>query len=148
MTATNHALTGVAIAVAVRHPAIALPLALLSHFGLDALPHWDYSLKFSLKKYVMLADVGFALLLTLFAAFIITAPVATWVVFASAILGMLPDAMWLPHILKGRPIPHDGDLPLYVARRFHRWIQWSETKQGIYIEMMWFSFIFAYIFSK
>ena len=40
MTATNHALTGAAIGFIVGVPAIAIPLALISHFVLDAIPHF------------------------------------------------------------------------------------------------------------
>src|SRR5665213_1220069 len=122
MTATNHALTGTAIAVVVRQPTLALPLALVSHFVCDAIPHWDYVLKFPLKKYVALLDVGLAGILVLLVAWQIYL-VPSWLILACATLAVLPDAMWLPHILKNQPIPFDGDEPLYLARSFHRWIQ-------------------------
>jgi hypothetical protein len=65
MTATNHAITGAIIAVVIDKPVIALPLALLSHFAQDALPHFGYAghggyregLKHRSLKYVMLADL-------------------------------------------------------------------------------------------
>ena len=41
MTATAHALVGGAIAASISNPAIALPLASLSHPVLDMIPHWD-----------------------------------------------------------------------------------------------------------
>lgn len=41
MTATAHALVGGAIAASISNPAIALPLASLSHPILDMIPHWD-----------------------------------------------------------------------------------------------------------
>ena len=41
MTATAHALVGAAIAAKIADPAIALPVALASHFVFDKLPHWD-----------------------------------------------------------------------------------------------------------
>ena len=37
---TNHMVTGAVIALVVKQPALALPLAFLSHFVLDALPHY------------------------------------------------------------------------------------------------------------
>ena len=46
MTATNHALTGATIATLVRQPYLAIPLAFLSHFFCDALPHFDIKFKF------------------------------------------------------------------------------------------------------
>lgn len=41
MTATGHALIGTVIAAKVGNPAIAVPIAIASHFLADALPHWD-----------------------------------------------------------------------------------------------------------
>lgn len=52
MTLTTHAVAGAAIAGTLSaYPVLALPLAFLSHFLLDAIPHWDYDLK-SAKKFV------------------------------------------------------------------------------------------------
>lgn len=41
MTATGHALIGTVIAAKIGNPALAIPIALGSHFLADALPHWD-----------------------------------------------------------------------------------------------------------
>ena|ERR1035437_6316323 len=41
MTATGHALIGTVIAAKIGNPALAVPIALASHFAADALPHWD-----------------------------------------------------------------------------------------------------------
>jgi len=41
MTATGHALVGTVIAAKVGNPALAIPIAIASHFLCDALPHWD-----------------------------------------------------------------------------------------------------------
>jgi len=41
MTATGHALIGAAIASQVSNPIVGLPLALVSHFFADKVPHWD-----------------------------------------------------------------------------------------------------------
>ena len=41
MTATAHALVAAAIARAVPNPYLAIPLAITSHFIMDAIPHWD-----------------------------------------------------------------------------------------------------------
>ena len=42
MTATNHALSGALIGLAVMQPILALPLAFVSHFMLDAVPHFGF----------------------------------------------------------------------------------------------------------
>jgi hypothetical protein len=41
MTATGHAIIGTVIAAKFGNPALAVPIALGSHFIADALPHWD-----------------------------------------------------------------------------------------------------------
>lgn len=42
MFAASHALVGGAIVKMIPDPKISLPLAFLSHFFLDAIPHWDF----------------------------------------------------------------------------------------------------------
>lgn len=41
MTATGHAIIGTVIAAKIGNPYLAIPLALLSHFAVDRIPHWD-----------------------------------------------------------------------------------------------------------
>jgi hypothetical protein len=41
MTATGHAVIGTIIAAKIGNPAIAIPIAILSHIAADAFPHWD-----------------------------------------------------------------------------------------------------------
>lgn len=45
-----HTVVGAAIAVKIGNPALALPLALASHFLLDPVPHWNPHLYTELKK--------------------------------------------------------------------------------------------------
>lgn len=41
MTATGHAVLGLALAAAIPDPRIGIPLAIISHVAADAFPHWD-----------------------------------------------------------------------------------------------------------
>lgn len=41
MTATGHALIGLALAAQIPNPVIGIPLAIISHIAADAFPHWD-----------------------------------------------------------------------------------------------------------
>ncbi len=41
MTATAHAVIGVAIAATITNPVLAIPLAFASHILADSIPHWD-----------------------------------------------------------------------------------------------------------
>lgn len=51
MLETPHVLVGAAIATKVVHPALAIPLALGSHFILEKVPHWNPHLNSETKKY-------------------------------------------------------------------------------------------------
>ncbi len=51
MLETPHVAVGAAIAVKVGNPYLALPLALLSHFILDRVPHWNPHFYTEMKKY-------------------------------------------------------------------------------------------------
>lgn len=149
MTATNHALTGAAVAIAFRQPVLALPLALVSHFVCDAIPHWDYSVKFPRRQRIIALDLLFAsVVVATIALLSVTFSVKAWVIVACAILAVPPDGMWFPQILKGEPIPMNGNTLLYLMRRFHRWIQWNESRRAFYTEIGWFLLIALYVFTR
>ena len=58
MTATAHALIGIAIAAAIHNPYIAIPVALLSHIPCDLTPHWDAGTHFEKKSGRQLFNEG------------------------------------------------------------------------------------------
>lgn len=104
-----HALTGAAIAVKVQNPALALPLALISHFVIDYFPHWNFNLGKEIKKRGRLsaatigwlfADSGLGLFLGLALA------TTAWpnierviVIIMAAFLAVLPDLVEAPFFL-------------------------------------------------
>jgi len=59
MLLSFHSLAGVVIATEIPNPLIAWPVALLSHFVLDSLPHWDFFFEgVNLSRKVRLAILG------------------------------------------------------------------------------------------
>ena len=52
MTATGHAIIGTVIAAKIGNPALAIPLAFVSHIAADLVPHWDVGTnrRFKTKK--------------------------------------------------------------------------------------------------
>jgi hypothetical protein len=134
MTTTAHALTGAMIATVIKKPRYAIPLAFLSHFVCDALPHFGLSISFgSLGMFAWLVIDG--LVAIGFALFLIKKKV--WNPVLLAICGfaaMSPDLTWLYYGLKGQghnlaafdPITH-----------FHYIIQWSQTGWGIITDVSW-----------
>lgn len=134
MTGLNHVLTGSAIALAVREPLLVAPLALLSHFVLDAIPHFDHPLYQYGSKYftrIMVSDgvlsIGAVLAVVLFA------PALASVIILGAVFAILPDFFWLYYYTHGRP--------QWWFFRFHTKIQWFERPPGALVEASYAVFI-------
>ena len=102
-----HVVVGAAIATKIGNPALALPLALSSHFVLDVLPHWNPHLNRELKekgriglKTTMFIVVD--VIASLAAGFFIASQVLPdvthfWVVIAASFLAVAPDVVEGPH---------------------------------------------------
>lgn len=135
MILTTHAVVGAAAALAVSHnPLLAFFAACVSHFLLDAIPHWDYDIKSLVRnptdsiQYRIKPGKPFLRDLAL-AGLDGTAGVASAVILGffffsgqvevallGAIGGVLPDFLQLVHWVFPRA-------PLSGLQRFHRWIQ-------------------------
>lgn len=143
MTATNHTLTGVAIAVAINHPAIALPAALLAHFVMDMIPHSELKIK----------EVWFDLLLAIMTIVAVTIflrnDISIWLVLACAFLCASPDLVWGWRYFKFKDIQKlISAEPISWFSRWHQKIQWSETRPGILTEIVWFVATLSFILIK
>lgn len=134
MTTTNHALTGALIATVIKQPYLAIPLAFLSHFVCDALPHFEAGFTFGKKSmYIYLFFDG--LCAALFALFLLFKGVDYPLLLAvSGFAAMSPDLTWLYYGLTDRLEDHKkfGRIAL-----FHEKIQWSATRWGIVPEVFW-----------
>lgn len=113
MTATNHALSGALIGVFLPLP-VAIPVALMSHFVLDALPHFSVNHhrrnKSSLYKTVVYTDV--ILVLSLAASAVIF---QEWIMLLCGTLAYLPDVMMVDYYFR-----HGHDMDIKAENRFMR----------------------------
>ncbi len=111
MTATGHALIGTVIAAKIGNPALAVPIAIGSHFLADALPHWDTGTnsKQKSKKAFFWETFGDVLL-----GFVFSWLLIVWVfpstnlgyAFFMIIMAQLPDWLTAPYLffnLKSAP---------------------------------------------
>src|SRR3990167_2352233 len=133
MTATNHTLTGAVIALTLKNPALAVPLAFVSHFVLDAIPHFGVPPdQLVLKKYykIVAADLTTAALLA--GILLIMFNNHFWLVFGCMALSAGPDIVWWFY---RKNLEKDNKTGLDLLTRFHWWIQWKEFSKGIYIEV-------------
>ncbi len=133
MTASNHVVAGAVIAAAVPQAAIALPLAFVSHFIMDALPHYGDNDKHSWLNRHFKYVLGIDLLLTvIFIGGLLAFQPANWVILAlGGLVAVSPDILWLPYFLAD--LKHQQKEHSKLAK-FLKWIQWGERPWGIYIE--------------
>jgi hypothetical protein len=137
MTASNHVLTGTAIALAIHQPLAALPLAFASHFVLDALPHFGFhgkGFKYALKqkRFYAVESLDFIGLIIL----VLTFNYLAWVTLAAAILAVSPDFEWF-----SREVINSFWHKRFSStqfNRFHAKIQWCEKPWGFYVELVFF----------
>lgn len=141
MTATNHALTGTAIALIVKQPALAIPLAFLSHFVTDAIPH-SLAEGMSEKAARRIADVDgvLAIGLTLIVS-IAASQVSFWLMIFCALAAFGPDFIWIWRYYKLGSINKVTHAPMSKFSRFHQKIQWSESRKGYLVELVWFAVV-------
>lgn len=136
MTGFSHSTTGVVIALAIHNPALALPLAFLSHFVLDALPHWgdkdiDGTNK-AFQRFILLDAVfGFGIAILMF----VLMPEHRLLIALCTAMATVPDLMWLPNHI--RQIKNQPSKPHNWLMRWHRDIQFEHPVWGIAAEVIW-----------
>lgn len=107
MLETPHVVVAAAIAVKIANPALAIPLALGSHFVLEKVPHWNPHLNTEFKKYgkvterstkIVVVDAIASLILGSSIAYMMLPDVnhAVFVLLA-CLFGVLPDLIEAPY---------------------------------------------------
>ena len=127
MTATAHALIGASIAAKVVNPVIGIPLAILSHFAADLVPHWDAGTNHKNKSATRLKleatlDVllGFALVFLIFRNL-----VDPTYLFVMVISAQLPDWLEAPSWMFGFKVPPFS------------WLDWLGHKLQARMQLPW-----------
>lgn len=139
MTATNHALTGAIIGLVIGQPLVAVPLAIISHFVCDALPHAGVqqpdskALRTSLFRNYLFLEA--ALCIGLVGLLGVFHPDHWFLAAACAFLATSPDLLWINRYYKARQGRHWK--PSSYAK-FARGIQWFQRPIGGVVEAVWF----------
>lgn len=138
MTATNHGLSGALIGLTITQPALALPLAFVSHFILDAVPHFgdirfhEDSKRRRLFHIYLFID---AVLLAILISFLFISN-AGWLALACLFMAGSPDFVHAYQYLFNKNFYERGSGPKkHWFTRFHKNIQWSETQKGLIVEI-------------
>jgi hypothetical protein len=144
MTAINHALTGAIIGLTASNPILAIPLAFVSHFLLDALPHYDVpgasnEAKIDSGLFLWLQIVAGAVLCFLLVVLLAVRQPRHWVVAAvCAFVAASPDLLSIPRFIsvkRGGPDLVDRN----AFWRFHHNIQWKTAPRFAAVEILWFA---------
>lgn len=135
MTATNHVLTGTLIGLTVHHPALAIVLAVVSHFVLDAIPHFASPSMTGKKLAPLLATDATCALLILF-GLVIVQPQYWLLAVVCGIAAASPDLMWFPVWVQD--LRGEKHKPLNIFQKFHSKIQWAEKPYNYPYEIVWF----------
>lgn len=136
MTATNHALTGALIGLAIHQPVIAVPVAFISHYILDALPHSGGLIKVGSKqfRYYLLVEAALCFLIVL--ALYISQPSYWWLGAICAFVAASPDFMWMKNFIHqqkgGKQLK-----PRWWLVKLHSKVQWFEKPIGTVVELVW-----------
>lgn len=135
-------ITGAVIAAAVQRPLLVVPLALVSHFVLDVLPHFGVHHKSDnernahpLFKTVLMIDIALAAVLLVGLPLLMHQAVNWWIVLVGMLVAWIPDTVWIRHYWHD----HKGikrTEPVWLTR-FHQKIQWFEKPPGIITEVLW-----------
>ncbi len=133
MLGLNHTTTAALIAVTIKTPELAIPLALASHFALDIIPHHGNDAQFehgSAKFWPKIA-LDASLSLVVVAAVMIARPQQAVIIAACAFAAILPDLLWpIAWQMKRK------DRPLWAFFKFHKGIQ-HESRKGVWVEYAW-----------
>ncbi len=140
MTATNHVLAGAVIAASVKKPELAIPLAFISHFVMDGLPHFHPSqVSSKLAQKIAYSDAAVAIFLSLVLLVRLKAGTPGWLILTCAFLAVSPDFVWVWRYYKLKNLEKVFSEPMSWFSRFHEKIQWSESQLGGgLVELGWF----------
>ncbi|HEX9153878.1 MAG TPA: hypothetical protein VF809_03595 [Candidatus Saccharimonadales bacterium] len=124
MIAFDHAITGAVVAFLIKRPKAAIPLAFLSHFCLDAIPHFGNIGAFSFNNPTLLSVVAVDALLTICAIVFVILRAGEYakIVIVCMFAAMLPDIISIPYML--------GIYTQNLLYAFHSSIQWFEHPIG------------------
>jgi len=135
MTATNHAITGAFIGLALGNPYLAIPLSLVSHYAMDTLPHFGKMWPLKSKKFVnyLLIEALFCFLIVL--SMFIVRPQHYILGMICAFIAAAPDLLSIKFFKK----TIEGKK--YVPGRYFKFasgIQKKESPENIKYDILWF----------
>jgi hypothetical protein len=139
MTGTNHFLTGASIGLYISNPVVAIPTAFVSHFVLDALPHfgspWDHELGRRVKPKLFASVIRVdALIAGAVLLFFVTQQL--WLPAICMFAALSPDFIWVYRYVFKEQFGKLPPGPKGRLSQFHKDIQQYERHWGLLIEIV------------
>lgn len=138
-------LAGAVVAVGLQRPLVIVPVAILSHFILDILPHFGVHKhdpikrnKHPLFQFILIIDVTLAAAMLWFLPAILEGAVSRWVLLIGMVFAFLPDVTWAYRFLRELGARRSLPYPQSWLTRFHDKIQWGERTWGVFVEILFF----------
>ncbi|HEY8999039.1 MAG TPA: hypothetical protein VIM53_01840 [Candidatus Saccharimonadales bacterium] len=143
MTGANHIATGALIGATFSAPVV-VPLAFVSHFAMDALPHFgNKGFSRRSKRFIAVVTIDALIVVAITATIIVLKPHHWQLMLAGGVLAMMPDAVHAPNFLRelrGREMHrHESRLS-----RLHGRVQ-REYAWGIIVEVVWLALIAPFL---
>lgn len=134
MTATAHALIGASIAQKIPDPRIGLPLAFLSHFLFDLVPHWDvvYANKVAENRQwaIIKAAIDVLLGVASVALFFRNSEANFWYLTSMVFMAQGPDWLEMPYFFLGLNLPISKQIKQIQSRlHFKMGLPWGIITQ-------------------
>lgn len=143
MIGFNHALTGALIAKILPLP-LAIPLAFISHFVLDSLPHYGIPNRKRDKSMVW----RLVFLLDFLGTLGLAALAISWGrydMLACGVVACSPDFIWVSRVIKTKSFNLSKNLSWFT--KWHVKIQHFERPWGIYLELPLAGILFYYFWN-
>ncbi len=120
MTATNHVIAGALIATYLPNPWLAIPVAVASHFAMDAMPHFDAPVKVDEQraKFFIWLMPDFAIAASILTTLFLLQPSNVWLLLTCGVAAASPDLMWLYYLVLAKD-KNRANWP--TIAKFHAW---------------------------
>jgi len=140
VTGFNHGMNGAVIALAVRRPEIAVPLAFISHYAADFVPHYGHSHgKVLTRQFNQFLAADFIIALICMAILGVLFPHKLVLIWLCMVVAAVPDLIWWFYRKSVKQWPKGLD-------RFTTWHYRVNSRSHInhlYFDAAWFGLIWA-----
>lgn len=150
MRAVTHVAAGAVLVAQVGNPWISLPLAVVLHFVLDALPHYGDVKSHRAKQLAeqrIAVPIDATAALGLLVAIMLAYPTNPALVALGGILCASPD-LWHVYPFVRYLRSGDASVPHDKLSRFHDRIQWCERRWGLFVEVPFLAVLIFVLFAN